>query len=96
MLRQLHSGPAAAAIVVVICVAASSFVLFALLPARGVSALPILPVTPLPTMVGNLGKAAGLILLLGYTSGVIGWLVMFAVGGDGLHRLPSVLNDRVH
>lgn len=91
MPRQLHSAPAAAAITFVLCVASFSFVVFVLLPA--VSVYPHgITVRPVSVEARNIARAVGMVLLLGYSAGVFGWIAAFALRRDGMHRLASVLN----
>ena len=95
MARQLHSAPAAAAMTLVICIAAVAFMIFCLLP----GALPDHQAFAIPsvgTHVRNITRAAGVVLMLGYFTGVIGWVVTLALRRDGMHRLASVRSVRLH
>jgi hypothetical protein len=93
MARQLHSAPAAAAMTLVICVATVGFMILVLLP--GVS----LPThhafaVPVNTHIRNITRAAGIVMILGYLSGLVGWIVTLALRRDGMHRLASVRSVR--
>ncbi len=92
MQRQLHFTPAIAAITFVLCLAGFAFLILVLLPSP--YAQQLLPITP--TSIGHgalhLGKAAVLIVLLGYGAGILGWLGTFGLRCDGMHRLSSVLD----
>lgn len=93
-MRQLHTAPAAAAMTFVLCLAGFSFIVFALLPLQGVYAAHTAPITSLSSGTRQIARAVGLVLLLGYASGVVGWVATFALRRDGMHRLASVLNDQ--
>ena len=97
MQRQLHSAPAAAAITLVLCVACFSFVVFVLLPA--VAAMPgtlhpTLTIASPSVHIRNITRGAFLILVLGYTVGILGWIAMFAARRDGMHRLNLLRSER--
>jgi len=96
MARQLHSAPAAAAITLVICIAAVAFMIFVLLP----GAFPVdhsaFAIPSVGTHVRNITRAVGVVLMLGYLTGVIGWVVTLALRQDGMHRLASVRSARLH
>ena len=94
MARQLHSAPAAAAITLVVCVATMAFMIFVLLPAVSVTHPQGFAIPPVNTHIRNITRAAGVVLLLGYLTGVIGWMVTFALHRNGMHRLASVLKTR--
>lgn len=88
-MRNLHSVPAAAAMGFVLCLAGFSFVMFSILTSREYSSQ-ILPITDVGNGVRHLGAAAGLVILLGYAAGVLGWLVTFALRRDGKHRVEDL------
>jgi hypothetical protein len=91
MQRQLQFTPAIAAITFVLCLAGSVFVILMLLPSP--YAHQVLPITPAKLGHGamHLGKAALLVVFLGYGAGIVGWLGTFGLRCDGMHRLSSVL-----
>lgn len=90
MRGQLHAASAAAAIAFVLCLAGFCFV---------VVAWPqVVTHPPMLTLAGGSGvksaaRAAGLVLLLGYLAGIVGWFATLAMGLDGRRRLASVLNE---
>ena len=94
MRRQLHSTAATAVTVLVLCAASAAFLLIALVPASSVFGLPPTPSTHLSAGVHNLAKATMMLLWISYAAGVAGWIGVFLLGSDGLHRLNSVLNGR--
>ena len=94
MARQLHSAPAAAAITLVVCVATTAFMIFVLLPAASVTAAHQFASPPVSTHIGNITRAVGVILGLGYLSGLVGWIVLFVLHRDGKHRLASLMKTR--
>ncbi len=94
MRRQLHSTAAITATVLVLCAASAAFLAIALLPASSVLALSPLPRNSVSPGVGNLAKATMGFLSIGYLAGVAGWIGVFLLGSDGMHRLNSVLNGR--
>ena len=94
MPRQLHSAPAAAAITLVICVATTAFMIFVLLPGVSFPANHALPIPTVGTHIRNITRAVGFVVMLGYLTGVVGWIVMLILRQDGMHRLASVLNRR--
>ena len=90
MRGQLHAA-SAAAIAFVLCLAGLSFVVVAWpLTLRHPAILSFAD----SSGVQSLAKSAGLVLLLGYLAGIVGWLVILAMGLDGRRRLASVLNGR--
>jgi hypothetical protein len=88
-MRNLHSVPAAAAMGLVLCLAGFSFVMFSILTS-GEYASQILPITDVRNCVRHIGAAAGLVILLGYAAGMLGWLVIFALRRDGKHRVEEL------
>jgi hypothetical protein len=94
MPRELHSGPAAVAIALVICVASVAFMIFVLLPALSYAGYQVLQITATGTHVRNLTRDVGGVLGVSYLSGLIGWIVVLALRQDGKHRLESVLQAR--
>lgn len=64
---ELHSAPAAAATALVLCVAGFSVVTFALLAGQPIHVYPSLAVTRVNTSAGNFGRAAAIVLALGYS-----------------------------
>ena len=96
MARQLHSAPAAAAITLVICIAAVAFMIFVLLPGASLGDHHALAIPSVGTHVRNITRAVGVVLMLGYFTGVIGWVVTLALRQDGMHRLASVRSARLH
>ena len=91
MQRQLHCTPAIAAITFVLCLAGFAFVVLVLLPTP--FARQLLPISSARIAYGaaHLGKAAVDLVFLGYAGGLVGWLTMFGLRRDGMHRLASVL-----
>ena len=89
MHRQLHFTPAIAAITFVLCLAGFAFVVVALLPSP--FAQQFVATRRMSDLVLHLGMVTGLLLLTGYAAGIAGWLAMFALRCDGMHRLWSVL-----
>ena len=88
-MRNLHSVPAAAMMGFVLCLTGFSFVMFSILTS---GAYPTHTLS-LSEVVGGLRRisaAAGLLILLGYGAGVIGWLAMFALRRDGKHRIEAL------
>jgi hypothetical protein len=88
-MRNLHSVPAAAAMGFVLCLAGFSFVMFSILTA-GAYPAQTLSIPEGGSGVGHIGAAAGMLILLGYAAGVIGWLVTFALHRDGKHRIEAL------
>ena len=86
-MRNLHSVPAAAAMGFVLCLAGFSFVMFSILTGGSSQTLPI---TDLRNGVRHIGAAAGLVILLGYAAGMLGWLVTLALRRDGKHRVEKL------
>ena len=91
MQRQLHFTPAIAAITFVLCLAGFGFVVVALLPSP--LAQEFLPMKSVGYGALHLGKAAGLVLVIGYAMGIVGWLATFGLRCDGMHRLSSMLEN---
>ena len=91
MQRQLHFTAAIAAIAFVLCLAGFAFVVLVLLPCP--YAHQVLPITPARIGHGamHLGKAALLVVFVGYGAGILGWLGIFGLRCDGMHRLFTVL-----
>lgn len=91
MYRQLHFTPAIAAITFVLCLAGFAFVVLVLLPSPFGQQLA--PGTSVGIGRGalHLGKAAVLVVLLGYAAGIVGWLATLGLRCDGMHRLASLL-----
>ena len=91
MQRQLHFTPAIAAITFVLCLVGFAFLVLVLLPSPYGQQL--LPITSRTIGHGtlNLGKAAALVVLIGYAVGIVGCLATFGLRCDGMHRLSSVL-----
>ena len=89
MQRQLHFTAAIAAIAFVLCLAGFAFVVLVLLPSPHQG----LPITAARIGHGamHLGKAAMLVVFVGYGAGIVGWLGTFGLRCDGMHRLFSVL-----
>ena len=97
MPRQLHSGPAAAAITLVVCVACFSFLVFVLLPALAAAPQTLshsVTIGEPSVHIRNLTKGAFTILMLGYFAGVMGWIALFIAHRDGMHRLNVLLTQR--
>ena len=91
MQRQLHFTPAIAATAFVLCLTGFAFVVLVLLPSPfGQQLLPIKPIG-IAHGAAHLGKAAFYVILLGYATGIVGWLATFGLRCDGMHRLASVL-----
>jgi hypothetical protein len=88
-MRNLHSLPAAAAMGFVLCLAGFSFVMFSILTS-GAYPAHTLSIPEVGSGVRHIGAAAGLLILLGYAAGVIGWLTMFALRCDGKHRIEAL------
>ena len=94
MARQLHSAPAAAAITLVVCVASTAFMIFVLLPGVSFPAHQGIAIPPVSTHIRNITRAAGVVLMLGYLSGLVGWMIRLVLHRDGMHRLASILKTR--
>jgi hypothetical protein len=80
--------------ILVVCVATVAFMIFVLLPG---ASLPIRHASAIPavgTHIRNITRAAGIVMMLGYLSGVVGWIVTLALRRDGMHRLASVRSVR--
>ena len=88
-MRNLHSVSAAAVMGFVLCLAGFSFVMFSILKSGGYPSQ-ILPITDLRNGVRHIGAAAGLVILLGYAAGMLGWVVTFALRRDGKHRVEDL------
>jgi|SRR5690242_10393627 len=94
MRRQLHSTAAISATVLVLCAASAAFLAIALLPASPAIGLAPIVNSNVSGPVLHLAKATMAILWIGYAAGVAGWIGVFLLGADGMHRLNSVLNQR--
>ncbi len=94
MARELHSAPAAAAMALIVCVAAVSFMILVLLPSVTFPTHHSLAVPAVSRQIGYLSRAAGMVILLGYLSGIMGWMLMWALRRDGMHRLASMRSVR--
>lgn len=95
MPRQLHSGPAAAAITFVVCIACFSFLIFVLLPA--LAAGPgnhAITISEPSVHIRNITRGAFVILMLGYSAGIMAWIALFIARRDGMHRLNLLLSER--
>lgn len=88
-MRNLHSSPAAAAMGFVLCLAGFSFVMLSILT-PGAYPTQTLSIPEVGSGVRNIGAAAGLLILLGYAVGVVGWLATFALRRDGKHRIEAL------
>ena len=93
MPRQLHSAPAAAAMTIVICVASVAFMIFVLLPGASFPNQGI-PVSNAGRHILNLTRAVGFVVMLGYATGIVGWLAVLGFKRDGMHRLASMSGVR--
>lgn len=91
MQRQLHFTPAIAAITFVLCLAGFAFVVLVLLPSPFGQQLVTIKSIAIAHGAAHLGRAAVYVVILGYTTGVVGWLATFGLRCDGMHRLASVL-----
>lgn len=95
MPRQLHSGPAAAAITLIVCIACFSFLIFVLLPA--LAAGPgnhAITISGPSVHIRNITRGAFVILMLGYSAGIMAWIALFIARRDGMHRLNLLLSER--
>ncbi len=94
MPRQLHSAPAAAAITFVLCTAGFAFIVFVLVAAASFQLHRPLTVPGVGAHILNLTRATGMVLLLGYLSGMIVWILLFVLRRDGMHRLAELKSRR--
>lgn len=94
MARELHSAPAAAAMALIVCVVGVSFMILVLLPGVTFPTYHALAVPAVSRHISNISRAAGMVILFGYLSGVIGWMVMLAFRQDGMHRIASMRSVR--
>ena len=94
MPHQLHSAPAAAAMILVVCIATVTFMILVLLPGMSLPTHHVIAIPAVGTHIRNITRAAGIVMLLGYLSGIAGWIVMLVLRCDGMHRLASVQSVR--
>ena len=94
MFRQLHSAPAAAAMILVVCIATVAFMILVLLPGMSLPMHQVLAIPAVVTHIRNITRAAGMVMMLGYLSGVTGWIVVLVLRCDGMHRLAAVQSVR--
>ena len=88
-MRNHHSLPAAVMMGFVLCLAGFSLVMFSIL-ASGQYGGQVLPITDFGNGARHIGGAAGLVILLGYVAGVVGWLAAYTMRRDGKHRVEAL------
>lgn len=91
MRTSTHSSPAVAAIALILCAVGISFVAFMMITSNGLTLeIPAMTAPAHFEPFVNLARATGTLVLAGYAAGILGWLLAFALHGDGVHRLAGL------
>jgi hypothetical protein len=80
--------------ILVVCIATTAFMILVLLPGVSLPTHHAFAIPAVGTHIRNITRAAGVVMMLGYLSGVVGWMVTLALRCDGMHRLASVRSVR--